>query len=674
MKITKKQAKERISFLREEIKQHNKNYYVDNKPVITDFEYDVLLDELKFLENKFPEFFCEDSPTLTIGSDLQFVNNSDNFKVIEHKYPMLSLSNTYDKGSLYSFNERIIKEVGVDFKYVCELKIDGVAISLSYKDGKLVRALTRGDGVKGEDVTNNVLTISGFPRELPKYSTVRDFEIRGEIFMSFSVFDAINKAREINNESLFANPRNAASGSLKLLDSSKVKERSLNIFFYSVLDHNNSFANHSESLFWMREMGFSVWDGFTICNNISEVIDFIDKWDISRKTLDFPTDGVVIKVDNYILQKQLGFTSKSPKWATAYKFKADQVSTKLISIDYQVGRTGAVTPVANLEPVTLSGSEVKRASLHNKDQMDLLDIRLGDYVFVEKGGEIIPKIVGVDYQKRDYSCSIPIFPNYCPDCGTALVKDDDESKHYCPNIVGCPTQIKSRLLHFASKKCMNILIGEATIEEMFSLGLLKDISDFYYLNKDNLSLVSRWKELSINNFLNSVEESKKKEFNSVLFALGIRHIGEVAAKNIANHFISIDNIINSSIEEIVIVDDVGEIMARSLRDFLDNKDNIELINRLKEAGLSFSINSVNNRSNILSGESYVITGVFDISREDLKSLIESHSGKVTSSVSSKCSAVIAGQSPGESKIIKANNLNIPILSKEDLFNKIKING
>ncbi len=674
MKITKKQAKERISFLREEIVSHNKRYYVDNKPIISDFEYDILLEELKNLENKFPEFFSEDSPTLTIGSDLTPKEELGELKTVEHKYPMLSLSNTYDKGSLYSFNDRIIKEVGVNFKYVCELKIDGVAISLSYRDGKFVKALTRGDGFKGEDVTSNVLTIKGFPLELPALSHVKNFEVRGEIFMNFSVFENINKQRALRSESLFANPRNAASGSLKLLDTLKVKERSLNVFFYSIIDHDGSFNFHSESLSWMKENGFNIWDGFTICNNVGEVIDFLDRWENNRKSLDFPTDGVVIKVDSYSFQNILGFTSKSPKWATAYKFKTDQVSTRLISIDYQVGRTGAITPVANLEPVLLSGTEVKRASLHNKDQMDLLDIRIGDWVFVEKGGEIIPKIVGVDFSKRDYSCVIPKFPEYCPDCSTPLIKDIDESKHYCPNIISCPTQIKSRLLHFTSKKCMNILIGEATIEEMYNIGLLKDISDFYFLDKESLSVISRWKDQSIKNFLNSVNESKKKDFHSVLFSLGIRHIGEVAAKNLANYFNNIDNIIHSSIEELVIVEDIGDIMAKSLRDFFDNSENIQLIERLKRAGLSFSKSANIDKPNILLGQSFVISGVFDISRDEIKLLIESYSGKVTSSISSNTTAIIAGQSPGASKISKAKILNIPILSIEELFNKIKING
>ncbi|MDP3437051.1 MAG: NAD-dependent DNA ligase LigA, partial [Bacteroidales bacterium] len=527
MKISKEQANYRISFLKDEINKHNRRYYIDNQPSVSDFEFDLLMQELQTLESKFPQFSSEDSPTKKVGSDLasssesgiaevvKSINTdkpreettlSNQFRQIAHKYPMLSLSNTYDKEELLSFNERVERTLGIKSEYVCELKIDGTAISLSYNNCRLVSAVTRGDGTVGDDVTENVKTTGVVPLEIPLSSPVRNFEIRGEIFMPWDSFDLINQRREANEEQLFANPRNAAAGSLKLQDSSEVASRGLKLILYNVITEVPFFQNHLASLQWAKECGFPVSEHTSLCNSIVEVIEYLDKWDLKRKELSYPTDGVVIKVNNIDYQNALGITSKFPRWATAYKFKAEQALTRLISIDYQVGRTGAVTPVANLEPVTLSGSTVRRASLHNSEQMKLLDIHLDDMVFIEKGGEIIPKITGVNISKRDKSAIIPQFPEICPDCGTVLMKDSEEAKHFCPNSEQCPTQIKGRFLHFSGRKAMNILIGEATIDQMYRLGYLKRLPDLYKIDKEQLLKLDGWKERSVTRFTESLQD------------------------------------------------------------------------------------------------------------------------------------------------------------------------
>ncbi|MFA6770703.1 MAG: NAD-dependent DNA ligase LigA [Bacteroidales bacterium] len=680
MKITKNNAEKRILFLRDEIEKHNKLYYVNNKPLISDFEFDVLLQELQFLESKFPEYYSENSPTLKIGSDLSAKEanliqdeSSRVFEQVDHKYPMLSLSNTYNKEDLISFNEKVSKMTSTNFSYICELKIDGSAISLSYENNKLVRAVTRGDGSKGDDVTENIKKIKGIPHKIPESSKLSNFEIRGEVFMSWDSFDALNKIKEENEEPLFANPRNAAAGSLKLLDAKETAKRGLALFFYSVVSEEVAFDNQMESLLWAKENGFPVPEQSRVCENLKEVFSFIDYWENERKNLRFPTDGIVIKLNNIELQKRAGFTSKYPRWATAYKFKAEQAATTLLSVDYQVGRTGAVTPVANLYPVLLSGSTVRRASLHNQDQMNLMDIHIKDSVFVEKGGEIIPKIVGVDISKREKNAVRPQFPQFCPDCNSQLVKESEQAKHYCPNYNGCPMQIKGRFLHFCSRKAMNILIGEATVEQMFNLGYIKQLSDIYNISREQLFLMEGWKAKSVDRFMQSLEKSKSTPFPRVLYALGIRHVGETTAKSLSDFFKSIENIISASKEELLKVDDIGDIVAESLMQFFSKEENRLLINELKKIGLLF--NSENAEHSLLStkleGKTIVVSGLFSMPREELKKIIEQHSGKNVNSLSASTSYLIAGEKMGPAKLKKAKSVGIKILTEEDFLKLIK---
>lgn len=680
MKINKNNAKERISFLRDEIEKHNTLYYVNNKPLVSDFEFDILLQELQFLESKFPEYYSENSPTLKIGSDIEKIRDDISedeslraFSLITHKHPMLSLSNTYNKEDLISFNERVIKVSESDISYVCELKIDGSAISLSYENRKFIRAVTRGDGTQGDDVTENVSKIKGIPHSIPAKTGPLNFEIRGEIFMPWSSFDALNKVKEEKEEALFANPRNAAAGSLKLLNANETAKRGLQAFFYSVVSEQFPFENHIDSLNWAKENGFPVPEYSKVCENIDQVFKFIDYWDVERKNLGFPTDGIVIKVNNIELQNQIGFTAKYPRWATAYKFKTEQATSTLLSVDYQVGRTGAITPVANLHPVLLSGSTVRRASLHNQDQMELMDIHIGDNVFVEKGGEIIPKIVGVDISKRDINAAKPQFPKYCPDCNTELIRESDEAKHYCPNYNGCPMQIKGRFLHFCSRKAMNIVIGEATVEQMFNLDYLKQLSDIFNLSREQLLLLEGWKDKSVERFILSREKSKTTPFYRVLYALGIRFVGETTAKSLVNYFKSIDNIIGASKEELITVDDIGETVAESVLQFFSKPDNLHLISELKKVGLILANENEKRRliSTKLEGKSVVVSGLFSIPREELKKIIELHSGKNVSSISASTSYLIAGEKMGPSKLSKAKSLGINILTEEDFFNFIK---
>lgn len=680
MKINKNSAKNRILFLRKEIERHNKLYYINNEPLISDFEFDILLQELQFLESKFPEFYSETSPTLKIGSDLSLTieetesnEASRVFNQVAHKSPMLSLSNTYNKEDLFSFNEKITKIAGGEFSYVCELKIDGSAISLSYESNKLVRAITRGDGTQGDDVTLNVKKIEGIPHEIVNNKGPHNFEIRGEIFMPWNSFDKLNKAKEENEEALFANPRNAAAGSLKLLDANETAKRGLSAFFYSVVCDESPFENHMDSLLWAKENGFPVPEYSKVCNNLEEVFNFIEYWDIERKNLSFPTDGIVIKLNSMELQKRAGFTSKYPRWATAYKFKAEQAVTTLISVDYQVGRTGAITPVANLYPVLLSGSSIKRASLHNLDQMNLMDVHIGDSVFIEKGGEIIPKIVGVDFSKRDENAVKPIFPEFCPDCGTKLEREEEQAKHYCPNYNGCPMQIKGRFLHFCSRKAMNILIGEATVEQMFNLGYLKHLSDLYNITPEELLLLEGWKAKSVERFMQSLEKSKSVPFYRVLYALGIRYVGETTAKSLTNHFNSIENIIKASKDDLLEVNDIGESVAESIIGFFSKEENILLIEELKKVGITLKNKDIEQTqlSTALKGKTIVVSGLFSIPREELKKIIEHHSGKNVNSLSSKTSYLIAGEKMGPAKLDKAKKLGIKILTEEDFFKLIK---
>lgn len=669
--VKKGEAKKRIEELKELIRTHNHNYYVLNAPTISDFEYDILMNELIQLEKLFPQYITKDSPTQNVGSDLAVTGaGQGGFRQYRHEYPMLSLSNTYDLEELYAFDQRVKKVADSPFSYNCELKFDGTAICLTYKDGILFRALTRGDGTVGDDVTSNVMEIGSIPQKLKSGTSYpREFEIRGEIYMPYEAFDRLNRQRELDEDPPFANPRNAAAGSLKLLDSAAVKERGLESTLYHLIAPDLGVTTHSDALKAAAEWGLPVSEYAKECKGIEEVVEYITLWDEKRRSLPFATDGIVVKVNQLDLQKKLGFTAKSPRWATAYKFKPEEALTKLLSIDYQVGRTGAVTPVANLEPVLLSGTMVKRASLHNSEQMELLDIHIGDYVYVEKGGEIIPKITGVELSKRSASAEKARFPACCPDCGTPLVKDPEEAKSFCPNSDGCPMQQKGKFLHFIGRKAMNINAGEATIEQLYTKGYIKRLSDIYSLTSNELSQLDKWKEKSVANFLNSVKQSKERPFSKVLFALGIKYIGETTANSLAYTFKSIENLMHASREELTETEDVGEKLADSIISYFSNPDNIKLIEELKAAGLKFSIDesSAMKLSDALDGRTFMITGIYTIPREEMKAYIEAHGGKVASSVSSKTDFLVAGEKSGEAKIKKAEKLGVEIISEEELY-------
>ena len=661
MSINKKIAKERILVLRKELERHNFNYYVKNEPEITDFEYDILMMELDSLEKMFPEFASDDSPTKKVGSDIE---KNSKFRQFPHKYPMLSLGNTYSMDELNAFESRIRSAESAEFEYSCELKFDGTAICLTYSNCCLTRALTRGDGTVGDDVTQNIKTIDAIPL---KVDTELDFEIRGEIYMPYDAFEKANQERIANDEQPFANPRNAAAGSLKQLDPEQVRKRGLKCVLYHILGESLPFRTHSESVNWAKNLGFPISEYAQTAANLQQVWDFISEWDERRHSLPFPIDGIVIKVNDLDLQKKLGFTAKSPRWATAYKFKPEEALTKLISIDYQVGRTGAITPVANLEPVALSGTTVKRASLHNSDQMEILDIRIGDYVYVEKGGEIIPKITRVELSKRDKNAIHPQFPANCPDCGSVLVKDEGEAKHYCLNEL-CPTRVKGKFIHFISRKAMNIATGEATIEQLYSKGFIRNLSDLYNLTSEQLMTLEGWKEKSVSNLLESIGKSKQAPFERVLFSLGIRHIGETTAKLLASHFKNIDNLRAATKEELLTVEEVGETIANSILEYFLNSENLAVIQRLKEVGLRFdSENDSSTISELLKGVTIVVSGNFSRSREEIKKLIVAHSGKCTGSISGSTTYLLAGEKAGPEKLKKAEKLNVKILTEEELY-------
>ena len=553
----------RIEELSRLLREANRRYYVDSAPDMSDYEYDMLMKELQGLEEEYPQFRKEDSPTRRVGSDLA-VQKGGKFRQYPHKFPMLSLGNTYNIKEIQEFADRAGKTIASPFTYSCELKFDGVAICLEYRDGVLYRALTRGDGSVGDDVTENVLRISNIPKRLSGSGWPAEFEIRGEIYMPYRAFDALNEEKLRDEEQPFANPRNAASGSLKLTNPDEVAARGLECTLYHLLGRDLHFRTHDEALRSAMKWGLPVSDKRRICRNILEIEEYIDFWNVERRKLPFATDGIVIKINELDIQKELGYTAKAPRWAVAYKFKAEQALSRVLSIDYQVGRTGAVTPVANLEPALLSGTVVKRASLHNADQMELLDIRVGDYVYVEKGGEIIPKITAVELSKRAPKLLKPEFPQTCPDCGTPLVRDEGEARWYCPNIDGCPTQIKASLTHFLSRKAMNVLAGDSTVEQLFNLGYVRNVADFYTLTADQLMTLEGWREKSAKRFLDSLEQSKSAPFEQLLFALGIRHVGESTAKSIARHFGSLYAVASAGREELLEVEDVGEIIADSV--------------------------------------------------------------------------------------------------------------
>lgn len=680
--MEKSQAYIRIQELRDILNDANRRYYVENSPVISDYEFDMLLKELEALEKMYPEYITEDSPTRKVGSDLKGSDKKQKeFEQYPHRYPMLSLGNTYDIAEIQAFADRASKGIGNSFTYSCELKFDGTAICLTYRNGKLARALTRGDGTIGDDVTANVRNISNIPQELKIPAgfvpTLMDpqpwpeeFEIRGEIYMPWPAFDRLNEERIKEEEQPFANPRNAASGSLKLIDSKMVANRGLECTLYHMLGEDLPFQTHDQALKAAASWGLPVSDKRKICRSIEEIEDFINYWDTERKTLLFATDGIVIKINELPYQEELGYTAKFPRWAVAYKFKAEQALTKLLSIDYQVGRTGAVTPVANLEPVQLSGTVVKRASLHNADQMALLDIHIGDYVYVEKGGEIIPKITGVELSKRGSDAGLPVFPDTCPDCGTVLIRDEEEAKSFCPNQTGCPTQIKGRLVHFLSRKAMNVIAGEATIEQLYNKALVWNAADFYDLTKEHLLTLEGWKERSAERFLKSLEESRKVPFERVLYALGIRYVGETTAKSVARAFGNIDAIRKATVEELLKTDDIGLVIAESIYDFFRDGMNLDTVERLKAAGLKFETEEGPARlSDKLTGKTVVISGNFSISRDEMKALVIAHGGKNSGSVSGKTAFLLAGEKPGPEKIKKAESLGVEIIS-EDEFRRI----
>lgn len=676
--MTRQEAVKKIEELKAALWENSRRYYVDNAPVISDYDFDQMMKELERLEAEYPDLITPDSPTQRVGSDLEHqagegrVNAESGirkeFAQFPHRYPMLSLSNTYSIDEIEAFAQRADKILETSFTYCCELKFDGTAICLNYRDGKLFRALTRGDGVVGDDVTENVKRIANIPQQL-KGDYPADLEIRGEILMPYEAFDRLNKEREENEEAPFANPRNAASGSLKLLDSEEVAHRGLWCTLYHIpSDSGLSFETHDDALSAAARWGLPVSDQRRICHSIQEVEDFISYWDTERKKLPFATDGCVIKVNEMAYQRALGYTAKSPRWAVAFKFKAERALTRLNSIDYQVGRTGAVTPVANLEPVLLAGTVVKRASLNNEDQMNLLDIRVGDYVYVEKGGEIIPKITGVELTKRPAELKRPSFPTVCPDCGSPLVREEDEAKWFCVNSEACPKQIQGRLVHFLGRKAMNVIAGEATIEQMYEMNLVKTPADLYDLTKAQLMSMEGWKEKSAQRFLSSIEESKAVPFERVLFALGIRFVGETTAKEIAAHFGDIDSVMNATFEQMLEVKDVGEIIARSVVDFFNDERHRFEIERLKAHGLIFVSKKKEAPASLaLEGKVIVISGNFSISRDAMKELITMHGGKNSSSISGKTTYLLAGSKPGPEKIKKAGELGVQIIDEAEFM-------
>lgn len=662
--MDREEAKKRIEELRNILRESNRRYYVEDAPTMSDFDYDHLMYELADLEKQFPDLLTPDSPTQKVGSDLVA-----RFPKLPHRYPMLSLGNTYSIGEVEEFAERVRKSLGSGFSYSCELKFDGTGISLTYRNGKLVRALTRGDGSVGDDVTANVLKISNIPHSLKGSGWPEEFEIRGEILMPYKAFDNLNKEREENEDPPFANPRNAASGSLKLLDPDEVGRRGLWCTLYHIPTGFIDFAEtHSEALDKAVSWGLPVSDERRICYNISEIEAYLEHWDKARKFLPYATDGVVIKVNELRYQDALGYTSKFPRWAVAYKFKAERALTELQSISYQVGRTGAVTPVANLAPVQLAGTVVKRATLNNEGLMAQMDIRVGDWVYVEKGGEIIPKITGVELSRRPAGSHAPSFPKFCPDCGTPLVKAEDEAKWFCPNSDGCPTQIKGRLLHFLGRKAMNVIAGEATIDQLWSRGLVRTPADFYDLRKDDLLTLDGWKEKSAERFLSSLRRSREVPFGRVLFALGIRYVGETTAAGVAAHFVDIDKIASASKEALLEVPDVGEVIADSIWDYFRKPEHLEEISRLRAAGLQMALSGESGpRSEALKGLSIVISGTFSISRDEMKDLIARNGGKNSTSVSGKTSYLLAGEKPGPEKMKKAETLGVKVIGEDEFM-------
>ena len=656
-----------IKELREKLNHYNHLYYVENAPTVSDYEFDCMLRQLQELEQQHPEFADPNSPTARVGSDL-----SNAFKSVDHTFPMLSHQNTYSLDELHEWVEKITKEVG-EVEFVCELKFDGTAISLTYEDGRLLRAVTRGDGSRGDDVTENVRTIRSIPLMLNGNDYPSYFEIRGEIFMPYASFERLNAEREQNEEPPFANPRNAAAGTLKQQQSKIVAQRGLDCTLYQIAGKDLQLTSHHESLEAAKRWGFKISDKIKVCRNTAEIDDFINYWDSERKALPFPTDGVVIKVNRFADRKALGSTAKAPKWAVAYKFKAEQALTRLLKVSYQVGRTGAITPVANLEPVLLAGTTVKRATLHNADQIMALDLREGDMVYVEKGGEIIPKITGVELSQRNEQSEPLQYITHCPECGAELVRYEGEAKHYCPNQSHCRPQILGRIIHFIRRKAMNIEgLGEETIELLFENSLINNIADLYDLRAEQLATLPRLGEKSARNIMQSLQLSLEVPFHRVLFALGIRFVGETTAKYIATHFKDMDSVMGASKEELIEAEEVGDKIADSIIDYMHDEQNLIIIERLRRAGLKFKIEEKAQASNSLAGLNFVISGSFSLhSRDELKALIEAHGGKNLAAVSANTSYLLAGDKIGPSKLQKATKLGIKIISEEEFLKMIE---
>ena len=662
-------VKDKIKALREALEQHNYNYYVLSAPTISDREFDEMMKELQVLEESHPEYADPHSPTQRVGSDL-----SKEFEQVVHKYPMLSLGNTYSEDEVKDFYERIARDLNEPFEIVAELKYDGTSISLTYEDGRLVRAVTRGDGTRGDDVTANVKTIRSVPLKLmgDRYPTT--FEIRGEILLPWAEFDRLNKEREEQEEPLFANPRNAASGTLKQQNPAVVAARKLDAYFYYLLGEELPAETHFDNLEAARSWGFKIPNVIRVCNSLEDIYDYIAYWDVERKNLPVATDGIVLKVNSLLQQRNLGFTAKSPRWAIAYKFQAERAVTRLNSVSFQVGRTGAVTPVANLEPVLLAGTTVKRASLHNADIIEGLDLHLGDKVFVEKGGEIIPKIVGVDVEARGLLVGDKVrFIRSCPECGTPLMRPEGEAAHYCPNEAGCPPQIKGKIEHFVTRRAMNINMGPETVEDLYEAGYIKDTADLYTLEIADLLRLERWADKSARNLMASLEESKQVPFERVLYGLGIRFVGETVAKRLVSAFHSMEQLEQASFEDLTAVDEIGERIARSIIAYFADERNRTLVNRLKEYGLQMSVpeEKLANRSEKLKGLSIVISGTFARhSRDEYKAMIEQHGGKNSGSVSGKTDYILAGDNMGPAKLEKAAKLGVKIINEDEFLNMI----
>ncbi|MDT0557529.1 NAD-dependent DNA ligase LigA [Ichthyenterobacterium sp. W332] len=660
--------KDKLQSLRDELRLHNYNYYVLDNPTISDYEFDIKLKELQALEEQHPEYYDPSSPTLRVGGEV-----TKNFETVKHNFRMYSLDNSYSKDDLEDWEKRIKKMIDGSVQYTCELKYDGASISLTYENGRLLRAITRGDGVQGDNVTANIKTIKSVPLQL-KGDFPDRFDIRGEIVLPFEGFNRMNEKRLAEGEEPYRNPRNTASGSLKLQDSAEVAKRPLECLLYNMKGNNLGVNTQFESLEKARALGFKVPVAATLANSIDEVLDFVNYWDIERHNLPYETDGVVIKVNSLFLQEELGYTAKAPRWAMAYKFKAEQVFTRLNSISYQVGRTGAITPVANLEPVELAGTTVKRASLHNADQIKKLDVRINDTVFVEKGGEIIPKIIAVDFNKRPIDAETTVYIDHCPECETELIREEGDAKHYCPNYNGCKPQIVGRIQHFISRKAMDIDgLGGETVALLVNESLISNYSDLYELKKEQVLPLERMAEKSAENLIEGIKKSKSIPFERVLFALGIRYVGETVAKKLAKHYKSIEALMQATHNDLINVDEIGERIAESVIEFFKDEINIATVKRLMTYGLQFQLSEEDlaNQTNILSGLTFVVSGVFEkMSRNELKKTIDDNGGKVGSSISSKTSYLVAGDKMGPSKRTKAEKLEIPIITEQDFLNML----